>query len=300
MKEINDEEFFEIMDNLNGHTTAEEHKQFMLKLQTDPIWEDKVKSVEKMQFKHRYIEAKMKLQPIIEEVFREQVPTEETKVIPIWKRPPIWLAAASVVGLIILGTIKYEPIRSYVSGLFPKDTITYPPNPSDTNTISPPLPIKINIAGALRVHIDEPAKLNSVPKRLTGAYEAINGEAGRKNAIKRLEDFSAPDDPRELQHGSSQEPTEDRSVSATALNAKEESYRKLLLGIGYIKTKKGQKALTVLNQVVNKDLSQDVSWYKALAYLQSGKNKEARAELVKITDNRYLKNANELLAALPQ
>ncbi|GHB88850.1 hypothetical protein [Persicitalea jodogahamensis] len=296
MEELTEEELARILENLNGHTPKAEALAFRERRKTDPGWDAKVREVEEMQYQHRYIQARKEL----EKIWRKDSVTPEVEPEPLpvpvrslWQRPQTWLAAASVVLLLGFG-IWFALNSSLDSG----DQAGNNQNPPlDTFPQNGTVLPEFTASDAAAYHIAQVPQFENVPPKLADQALAIAIDVQRQQALAELQKMKAvgPAKPSDGPlYGSGQEDT----TPDNTLSAREESYRQLLLGIGYLKEKKVPEALQVLGLVKDKSLTQEAHWYKALAYLQTNQNDSARRELKQITDSRYLVDATELLEKL--
>ncbi len=315
MLEIKEEELFQIIENLNRHTSEAEYEEFQARRENDPDWDSKVREVEEMQSMHRYIEARSFLKKIWDQE-NESVPApisvsdrleevsnqkNEPRIIPIGQRPGTWLMAASIAALLAIGGryLYLEYSKQTDIGQETGQNKVLPKDSTQPNSESQTDPSAEFMANTL---IAEDLELNNIPTSLEAEAQAIAIDINRKKGIATLEKLAppspAPDNkkPGEILLGSSP----DEIAKKSGLSSREEAYRKLLLGVGYLKEEKPQEALKVLNQVKEASLVQEVAWYKALALIKTGKMEEARVELEKITDSRYFADAQELLSNLPQ
>ena len=309
MKTFNDKEYSRILAYIQDELPPQEKEEISELLRQDPDWYNEVEEVKDLTeiAKDAYYEDKVRnLLASAENIEAEEALNYEGKILDLmvdpkanpWKRPLQWLAAASFIG--VLSVFVYQ---QYDSGQKQKlARLERVRQEQELARLREQQRNRVTIEARDMAQslINDSIALGTIPPKLGNSYTGLSSEDTRQKAIRQLEAMgktpqSTPTDPDKRLYGSGE-----NTPAKPKLTSKEESYRGLLLGIGYVKEGNNKAAVEQLNQIKDSSLAQDVSWYKALAYLQLGKNKEARAELVKITDNRYLKNANELLAALPQ
>ena len=118
------------------------------------------------------------------------------------------------------------------------------------------------------VLISENLTLEGIPGSLLDEAEAISADASRKNGIAALEKQTPPPvspdtKPEDGLYGGSKE----ISTTKPTLSPREEAYKNLLLGVGYLKEGSYQEALKVLNLVKEASLAQDVAWYLSLIHI---------------------------------
>ena len=282
MKKFNQEEYGQILSLLNGEIDETEKQELLAKIESDPEWAHEVKRV-------RETFSALRRNHVKSLIERGYVP-----ITPLWQRPQTWLAAASVSFLLGFGI--WFTVEQFSANGDNRFSNNQNPPPDSLPQNNPALP-EFSAADGAAYHIAQVPQLEAVPRKLTDQATAIGVDVQRQQAIAELQKMkpSGPTDPSDGPlYGSGQEGT----TSGKTLSAQEESYRQLLLGIGYLKEKKDQEALRALNLVKDKSLAQEAHWYKALAYLQTNQNAPARRELEKITDSRYLTDATELLKKL--
>ena len=291
MKEFEAEEYERILSFLEGETNEAEKKEMLSRLEADPDLAYEVQKVKETLSALRYNHVKSLVGPRQGADRYPAVP-----VISLRRHPRTWLAAAVVTALLVLGG-RYLYQNYSNTGEETAGTGVPPEDTTRTDTPSLPNPQAESMANIL---IAENLNLNDIPPSLQKEASAIGVDIDRGQAISALENLEKsapavtqkPDEP--LLGSSPDNPAEKKALSAT-----EEAYRKLLLGIGYLKEGRSEEALRTLDRVKVPSLAQEVHWYKALALLKTGQNERARAELEKITDPRYRADAQDLLSNLP-
>ena len=211
------------------------------------------------------------------------------KIAPMWQRPAVWMAAASTALILGFGVWFLFKTGENADGtnekVIAKQEKNYELSASE-------------MSGAM---VMEPLKLADVPAKFKSELESLENDLEPAGAITRLENFgrsnaaTAKSDSGEQLYGSPEKANQTKSQ----LSTRDDGYRLLLLGVGYLKQENAEKALNAFNRIKYDGLAQNVRWYKALAYLQKNDNVKAKEELLKITDNRYKADAKELLDRLP-
>lgn len=307
MKEISEEEFSLILEYLNKHTNSTQTLQIEQRRRNEPDWEQKVKEVEQMQFKYRYVEAEKHLSKVFEKMKQPDELVTPPIIIVWWRRPAAWVAAASITFLCVFGAIQYNSWQKE------KEELANLEKQRQKELLEKQKQLQIlpvELATKIPSLLTEPVELKGISdkmsEKMTDLNDAID-EVAQQNAIKELEELGKPvkvpqERPTRETYGAGENsgtvPTPNTRPQITAA---EEQYRRLLLGIGYIKENQLDKALANLNKVNSKQLQADVAWYKSLALIQQKKYAEAKAELQKIESNpQYGSKAKELLGGIPQ
>jgi hypothetical protein len=279
MKNFETSDYRKILAFIHEELDPKEREDFKSELRADPKKFNEVQEVRKLLnlTKDVYYEDKVR---------RLMTPVEVT---PMWQRPAVWAVAASTILILGFGAWFLSKEKDRDKNLdeqkIVKQEMQYDP-------------AVYEMSKALAM---EPLKLVDVPVKFKSERESVENDLEPEAALSRLENFIQPkasvtkSDSTEPLYGSPEHVKQNKSE----LSQKDEGYRLLLLGIGYLKQENTEKALNALNRIKYPGLSQDVGWYKALTYLQTKNNAKAREELLKITDSRYAADVKELLDKLP-
>jgi hypothetical protein len=315
MKTFNTEEYKLITAYLDKTLSTSETERIEQLIAQDADWKAEVAEIKELLAMNKHLH-RMQMVEQVAKIDEEDI-TEETKVLEELVGPlsrfekvevpqekqlltrPLWqpiLAAASVIVVLGLGFVIYKRTNPDTPEIVINDSTS-----KDTTHLIKPVPQapQFDLASQLPSLINEPLELNNVPKNLATQASGIEGEASRDKALKTLEKMAIKASPSDdIQVGSSPDATDDKSVKYPPLSTKDEAYRKLLLGIGYLKSDKAKSAVVVLEQIKDSSIEQDVSWYKALAYLKLKQNEKAKIALQAINDPRYKTDAESLLEAI--
>jgi tetratricopeptide (TPR) repeat protein len=306
MKETTEEEFSLILEYLNKHTNPTQTLEIEKRRRNEPEWEQKIQEVEQMQFKYRYVEAEKHLSEVFEKMKQYEKITDSPIIIVWWRRPAVWVAAASITFLGIFGAKQYNEWQKEKEELARIEKEKQEQLDKEKQLQTPPADLATKIPTLLA----EPVELKGISDKMKDKMTALNDaidEVAQQNAIRDLEDMGKPVKvPQERPTGETYGAgSESGSVptpkTRPQITASEEQYRRLLLGIGYLRGNQLDKALKNLNEVNSAALQSDVAWYKSLVLIQQKKYAEAKIALLKIESNtQYGQKAKELLAGIPE
>ncbi|MCP1386252.1 hypothetical protein [Runella salmonicolor] len=319
----NSNNIIQFTDFLNGELSEQEAKSFIKRLSQDTDLAQDFEAFRLYKFKQEQkkmlLAARSELAAILakqeetaekEEVEAEQLEEVETRVITIGGQKSNfrwgWAVAACLgAGLIIFGSIKYNSWqKEKLANLEKQRQRELLEKQKQLQT--PPVDLATKIPSLLAEPVELKGISDKMGEKMTALNDAID-EVAQQGAIKDLEDLGNPVKvPQERPTGETYGAGENSGTVPTPktspqITAAEEQYRRLLLGIGYLKENQLDKALANLNKVNSEQLQADVAWYKSLVLIQQKKYAEAKAELQKIESNpQYGSKAKELLGGIPQ
>ncbi|MCF0070802.1 hypothetical protein LZD49_09990 [Dyadobacter sp. CY261] len=302
MKKINEEEYRRILAYLGNEMSEQEADEYRKLIKQDIDLFDEVEEVKatiKAAQKLHYLKELDELEHF--EMPEPEKKEEDVKERPLWTERQ-WLLAAAVVAVAVgvgilfwLNNGEKPGIDNAISNA--GDTLQTPTK--DKATLVVP-----EARDAAEYYISQGLDLKNVPSRFAGDVTGINTADGLRASIEKLKslglgkktDTGKAENPDEIKYGSGGTAVDEKQK--TALSASEENYRKLLLGISYVKAGRYNEAVVVLDQVKEKSLAQDVLWYKGLSYIQSGELEKGRKSLAQVSDPRYEEGRKEILEKL--
>lgn len=311
MKEISENEFAQYLELLNGKLPPNEAKTLRKAIDDQPEIKEQFEAVRLYQRKLKYIAARNELAAILAEeqqkVIEVPIPTRKTW----WRRPAYqWVAAATVtliLGAGVFGWIKEQQRIAELERHRQEEIARIERLRRDQEARQRQIQ---SLTAKIPSLLAEPVQLEGISDKMTEKMVTLNDaidEVAQQGAIKDLEDLGKPvrvtqERPTRVTYGAGENSgTVPRPTTRPQITASEEQYRRLLLGIGYLKENQLDKALVNLNQVTANQLQADVFWYKSLVLIQQKKYIEAKTELLKIQTNpKYQIAVKELLGGIPQ
>lgn len=311
MKKFSTEDYGKISAYLDKEMTVQEASQFETFLNENPEWSNKVEEVKE----NISLLKRIYLLDSLDEEFdfeKKQSKISEVPVPPIiivwWKRPMYRRLAfvAMFLAVSIFGVVRYSAWQKEQ-----EEVAELEKRQKELLEKQKQLQIfPVELATKIPSLLAEPVELKGISgkmgEKMTALNEAID-EVAQQDAIKELEELGKPvkvpqEKPTGETYGAGEKSgTVPTPKTRSQITAAEEQYRRLLLGIGYLKENQLGKALVNLDKVNSEQLQADVAWYKSLALIQQKKYAEAKAELQKIESNpQYGPKAKELLGGIPQ
>lgn len=304
-------------DFLNGKLSEQEAKSFIKRLSQDTGFAQDFEAFRTYKFKQEQkkmlLGARNELELILakDKVEAEELEEIAPSIIPLGGQKYVfrweWVAAACIViGLGYFGIVQYKSWKKEQEELARLEKQNKELLEKQKQLQTSPVDLATKIPSLLAEPVELKGISDKMAEKMTALNDAID-EVAQQGAIKELEALGKPvkvpqENPTEETYGAGENSgTVPTPKNRPQITANEEQYRRLLLGIGYIKENQLDKALANLNKVTSEPLQADVAWYKSLVFIQQQKYAEAKAELKKIeTNTQYGPKAKELLEGIPQ